>query len=133
MPSIPTAAVSNPADIAATAAQDSSSSAAAGPTIAELYPGVAADTPWCVTLVFPEVLCPERMVFVIHQREVDTWVRDHGANFSLQLRSPCLTDMVEGVMAAESSYEHWGLLHRLQRVLEVLDNAEAAGAVLQRW
>lgn len=30
-------------------------------------------------------------------------------------------------MAAESSYEHWGLLHRLQRVLELLDNAEAAG------
>lgn len=50
-----------------------------------------------------------------------------GANFSLQLRSPCLSDMVEGVMAAESAYEHWGLLHRLQRVLELLDNAEAAG------
>jgi len=50
-----------------------------------------------------------------------------GANFSLQLRSPCLSDMVEGVMAAESSYEQWGLLHRLQRVVELLDNAEAAG------
>lgn len=50
-----------------------------------------------------------------------------GANFSLQLRSPCLSDMVDGVLAAESSYEHWGLLHRLQRVLELLDNAEAAG------
>jgi hypothetical protein len=50
-----------------------------------------------------------------------------GANFSLQLRSPCLSDMVEGVLAAESSYEHWGLLHRLQRVLELMDNAEAAG------
>jgi hypothetical protein len=35
--------------------------------------------------------------------------------------------MVDGVLAAESSYEHWGLLHRLQRVLELLDNAEAAG------
>jgi hypothetical protein len=54
-------------------------------------------------------------------------VRSAGANFSLQLRSPCLSDMVEGVMGAESSYEHWGLLHRLQRVLELLDNAEAAG------
>jgi hypothetical protein len=55
------------------------------------------------------------------------FVRFAGANFSLQLRSPCLSDIVEGVMGAESSYEHWGLLHRLQRVLELLDNAEAAG------
>jgi hypothetical protein len=54
--------------------------------------------------------------------------RTAGANFSLQLRSPCLSDMVEGVLDAEAAYEHWGLLHRLQRVLEVIDNAEAAGA-----
>jgi hypothetical protein len=31
------------------------------------------------------------------------------------------------VLIAESSYEHWGLMHRLQRVLELLDAAEAAG------
>lgn len=55
-----------------------------------------------------------------------------GANFSLQLRSPCLSDMVEDVLAAESSYEHWGLLHRLQRVLELMDNAEAAGGECHR-
>ncbi|WIA21598.1 hypothetical protein OEZ85_000786 [Tetradesmus obliquus] len=104
---------------------DASSTAAAA---VELYPGVAAGTPWCVTLVFPERICPERLVFVVHQLESDAWVRDHGANFSLQLRSPCLGDLVEGVLAAEGGYEHWGLLHRLQRVLELLDNAEAAGA-----
>ena len=28
---------------------------------------------------------------------------------------------------AEASYEHWGLLHRLQRLLEVVDTAVAAG------
>lgn len=112
-------ATDSPASTASTASTTPS------PTV--LYPGVPADTPWCVTLVFPEALCPDRIVFVVHQRDHDTWVRDHGANFSLQLRSSCLSDVVEGVMAAESSYEHWGLLHRLQRVLEVLDNAEAAG------
>lgn len=105
---------------------DASSTAAAA---VELYPGVAAGTPWCVTLVFPEPICPERLVFVVHQLESDAWVRDHGANFSLQLRSPCLGDLVEGVLAAEGGYEHWGLLHRLQRVLELLDNAEAAGGL----
>eukprot|EP00878_Enallax_costatus_P018067 GHUV01019006.1.p3 GENE.GHUV01019006.1~~GHUV01019006.1.p3 ORF type:complete len:133 (-),score=47.16 GHUV01019006.1:1156-1554(-) len=129
MPNIIAAVDPHRADSAATdALQDSSATAA--PTATGLYPGVPSDTPWCVTLVFPELLCPGRMVFVVHQRDVDAWVRDHGANFSLQLRSPCLSDMVEGVMAAESSYEHWGLLHRLQRVLEVLDTAEAAGRVL---
>eukprot|EP00775_Hariotina_reticulata_P004810 gene4810-5058_t len=91
-------------------------------------PPTVLSTPSAVTLVFPEHLCPERLVFVVHQADQDAWVRDHGANFSLQLRSPCLNDMVEGVLAAEGGYEHWGLLHRLQRVLEVLDNAEAAGA-----
>lgn len=110
-------------------ADESNTFSAADSCPAELYPGVPADTPWCVTLVFPELHCPERMVFVLHQQDRDIWVRDHGANFSLQLRSPCLNDVVEGVMAAESGYEHWGLLHRLQRVLEVLDNAEAAGGV----
>jgi hypothetical protein len=96
----------------------------------QLYTDVPEGTPWCVTLVFPEAICPERFVFVLHQLESDAWVRDHGANFSLQLRSPCLGDLVEGVLAAEGGYEHWGLLHRLQRVLELLDNAESAGGWL---
>jgi hypothetical protein len=106
---------------------DSAAAAAAAEEPVQLYSDVPAGTSWCVTLVFPEAVCPERLVFVVHQLESDAWVRDHGANFSLQLRSPCLGDLVEGVLAAEGGYEHWGLLHRLQRVLELLDNAEAAG------
>jgi hypothetical protein len=115
----------------AAAASDSSTmpttALAAAAAMEQQYPGLSLATPTAVTLVFPEQLCPERLVFVVNQPDQDTWVRDHGANFSLQLRSPCLNDMVEGVLAAEGGYEHWGLLHRLQRVLEVLDNAEAAG------
>jgi hypothetical protein len=139
-----------------------------------------------VTLRFPEAVCPERLVFVVHDTAGDVWIRDHSANFSLPLRcgrggvlgswcwqwgrargrdrgvvsavgprrrrgrrracgravgttllspthpatprAPCLGTLVEGVLIAESSYEHWGLLHRLQRVMELLDAAEATGA-----
>jgi hypothetical protein len=119
----------------ATATDANTSDAAATEEVSaepvQLYSGVPDGTPWCVTLVFPEAICPERFVFVLHQLESDAWVRDHGANFSLQLRSPCLGDLVEGVLAAEGGYEQWGLLHRLQRVLELLDNAESAGALPQ--
>jgi hypothetical protein len=45
------------------------------------YAGASA-----VTLAFPEALCPERMVFVVHDTASDTWIRDHSANFSLPLR-----------------------------------------------
>lgn len=45
----------------------------------------------------------------------------------------CLGDLVEGVLAVEGGFEHWGLLQRLQRVLELLDNAEAAGGVSCVW
>jgi hypothetical protein len=120
------AAVATDADAETPPDADSAAAAAAVEPV-QLYNGVTSGSPWCVTLVFPEVMCPERLVFVVHQLESDAWVRDHGANFSLQLRSPCLGDLVEGVLAAEGGYEHWGLLHRLQRVLELLDNAEAAG------
>jgi len=161
-----------------------------------------------VTLTLPEPVCPERLVFVVHDTEGDVWIRDHSANFSLPLRwvggwvlvggwllvggwvgavwalsvvegglvcavlnaierhpvhwfggrsrargaggarcvsrpaharhlstpphhrAPCLSALVEGVLIAESSYEHWGLLQRLQRVLELLDAAEAAGGCM---
>ena len=39
-----------------------------------------------VTLTFPESLCPERLVFVVHDTGSDEWIRDHSANFSLPLR-----------------------------------------------
>jgi hypothetical protein len=38
--------------------------------------------------------------------------------------------MVDGVIAAEAGDEHWGLLHRLTRVAELLDGAERAGVVM---
>lgn len=43
-----------------------------------LYPGVPEGTASAVTLVFPEAICPERFVFVVHQLGPDAWVRDHG-------------------------------------------------------
>jgi hypothetical protein len=39
-----------------------------------------------VTLRLPESVCPERLVFVVHDTESDVWIRDHSANFSLPLR-----------------------------------------------
>jgi hypothetical protein len=38
-----------------------------------------------------------------------------------------LADTIEGVLVAEAGYEQWGLLHRLQRLLDVMDTAVAAG------
>jgi hypothetical protein len=42
------------------------------------YPDVPELASSVVTLVFPEAVCPERLVFVLHQMGSDTWVRDHG-------------------------------------------------------
>jgi len=42
------------------------------------YPDVPEGADSAVTLVFPEAICPERLVFVLHQLGPDTWVRDHG-------------------------------------------------------
>lgn len=45
------------------------------------YPEVPEGAESAVTLVFPEAICPERLVFVLHQVGPDTWVRDHGETF----------------------------------------------------
>lgn len=42
------------------------------------YPDAPEGTSSVVTLVFPEAVCPERLVFVLHQLGPDMWVRDHG-------------------------------------------------------
>lgn len=49
------------------------------------YPDAPEAASSVVTLVFPEAVCPERFVFVLHQLGPDTWVRDHGED-SLQGR-----------------------------------------------
>jgi hypothetical protein len=47
------------------------------------YPGVPELASSVVTLVFPEPVCPERLVFVLHQMGSDTWVRDHGEHLRM--------------------------------------------------
>lgn len=42
------------------------------------YPDAPEGSNSVVTLVFPEAVCPERLVFVLHQLVPDAWVRDHG-------------------------------------------------------
>lgn len=42
------------------------------------YPDAPEGSSSVVTLVFPEAVCPERLVFVLHQLGPDAWVRDHG-------------------------------------------------------
>jgi hypothetical protein len=87
---------------AAAAVVDAASDAAAGedsgpeaqPEL-ELYPGVLEGTPSVVTLVFPEPLCPERLVFVVYQTGPDFWVRDHGELFL------CVVLLVVGMLRSQ--------------------------------
>ena len=86
-----------------------------------------------VDLEFDAAACPERLVFVVHRPATDEWARDHSNHFSVPLRPPRLEERIEGVLEAEASAPHWGLLHRLQRSVELFAAAadappsEAAG------
>jgi hypothetical protein len=76
-----TAAAAAPGEDSTT--DDSAAEAAEGPAdIVPEYPDVAEGTSSVVTLVFPEEVCPERFVFVLHQLGPDAWVRDHGKHLS---------------------------------------------------
>lgn len=83
MPKLPVA--SEPTGVPPAAPTDDTAEVAAEAAAADAvteqvpeYPDAPESASSVVTLVFPEAVCPERLVFVLHQLGPDTWVRDHG-------------------------------------------------------
>eukprot|EP00897_Mesotaenium_endlicherianum_P008242 jgi/Mesen1/7446/ME000389S06789 len=68
---------------------------------------------------------PARLVFVLKDNE-DKWY-NNGSNFSVVMREPGLSDIVNKVVTAESTYSNWSLLGRFGMAVEVLNGAEEAG------
>lgn len=83
-------AVRTPFEICSTGAAGAESPSAESPGAVSPEPvspdHVSPGAVSAVTLSFPEEVCPERLVFVIHDTGADLWIRDHSANFSLPLR-----------------------------------------------
>ncbi|GBG60684.1 hypothetical protein CBR_g12420 [Chara braunii] len=79
---------------------------------------------WQVRLSVEEALAPQRLVFVLKKGE--KWY-NNGTFFTVDLKPIGLEQLVDKVIAAESTYSNWGLFNRFILAMEVLDGAESAG------
>ncbi len=80
-----------------------------------------------VRISFPAKACPSRVVFVLKETEPEAWLNSGAGDFVAQLKPPDLTDLVDKVIEAESTYTHWSLFNRFCMANDILDAADAAG------
>ena len=80
-----------------------------------------------VHISFPAKACPSRVVFVLKETEPEAWLNSGAGDFVAQLKPPDLTDLVDKVIQAESTYTHWSLFNRFCMANDILDAADAAG------
>lgn len=90
----------------------------------------AVQTPICskgkeeLVITFPVDQAPSRLVFVL--KEGETWINNSG-DFSIQLKSPGIQELVDTVVAAETTFDRWSLFSRLTLARQLLDAAVATG------
>ena len=80
-----------------------------------------------VHISFPAKLCPSRVVFVLKETEPEAWLNSGAGDFVAQLKPPDLSNLVDKVITAESTYTHWSLFNRFCMANDILDAADAAG------
>ena len=68
-----------------------------------------------------------RVVFVLRETEPDKWLNSGAGDFVAQLKPPDLSNLVDKVIEAESTYTHWSLFNRFCMANDVLDAADVAG------
>ncbi len=84
-----------------------------------------------VRISFPAKSCPSRVVFVLKETEPEAWLNSGAGDFVAQLKPPDLTNLVDKVIEAESTYTHWSLFNRFCMANDILDAADAAGETHQ--
>lgn len=68
-----------------------------------------------------------RVVFVLKETEPENWLNSGAGDFVAQLKPPDLSNVVDKVITAESTYTHWSLFNRFCMANDILDAADAAG------
>lgn len=65
---------------------------------------------------------------MLKETEPENWLNSGAGDFMAQLKPPDLSNVVDKVITAESTYTHWSLFNRFCMANDILDAADAAGS-----